>query len=276
MTSLASFALLSPEIVLIAAALVAYLGGAFAGIRHGWLVALVGIMAAMTVAGGQPADGAVVASGGLRIDSFSTFVRWTVLAAGALLVLVQSGDVFSAAVSRGPGLHRGGTCEEAGTFLVMLAGLSLVGVADDLVLLFAGLELVSIPTYVLLALKRTDARGQEAALKYFFLSLIASAVFLYGAATLYGIAGTTSLQGIAAAIQSIDETTSGMAMVLLPVAVGMTVVGAAFRLAAVPVHFYAPDVYEGTSPGNAAVLSTLPKLAGVVMLGRLLALGITA
>ena len=94
MTSLASFALLSPEIVLIAAALVAYLGGAFAGIRHGWLVALVGIMAAMTVAGGQPADGAVVASGGLRIDSFSTFVRWTVLAAGALLVLVQSGDVF--------------------------------------------------------------------------------------------------------------------------------------------------------------------------------------
>ena len=276
MTSLASFALLSPEIVLIAAALVAYLGGAFAGIRHGWLVALVGIMAAMTVAGGQPADGAVVASGGLRIDSFSTFVRWTVLAAGALLVLVQSGDVFSAAVSRGPGLHRGGTCEEAGTFLVMLAGLSLVGVADDLVLLFAGLELVSIPTYVLLALKRTDARGQEAALKYFFLSLIASAVFLYGAATLYGIAGTTSLQGIAAAIQSVDETTSGMAIVLLPVAVGMTVVGAAFRLAAVPMHFYAPDVYEGTSPGNAAVLSTLPKLAGVVMLGRLLALGITA
>ncbi len=276
MTSLESFTLLSPEIVLVAAALVAYLGGAFAGIRHGWLVALVGILAAMGVAGGQPTDGAAVTSGGIRIDGFSTFVRWTVLGTGALLVLVQSGDIFAAAVSRGPGLHRGGTCEEAGTFLVMLAGLSLVGVADDLVLLFAGLEMVSIPTYVLLALKRTDARGQEAALKYFFLSLIASAVFLYGAATLYGIAGTTSLAGIAAAIQSLDEGISGMATVLLPVAIGMTVVGAAFRLAAVPMHFYAPDVYEGTSPGNAALLSTLPKLAGVVMLGRLLALGITA
>jgi len=276
MTSLESFALLSPEIVLVIAALVAYLGGAFAGIRHGWLVALAGILVAMSVAGGQPADGAAVTSGGIRIDAFSTFVRWTVLVTGGVLVLVQAGDIFSSAVSRGPGLHRGGTCEEAGTFLVMLAGLSLVGVAGDLVLLFLGLELVSIPTYVLLGLKRTDARGQEAAIKYFFLSLIASALFLYGAATLYGIAGTTSLQGIAAAVQSLDEGVSGMATVLLPVALGMTVIGAAFRLAAVPMHFYAPDVYEGTSPGNAAMLSTLPKLAGVVMLGRLLALGITA
>jgi NADH-quinone oxidoreductase subunit N len=62
----------------------------------------------------------------------------------------------------------------------------------------------------------------------------------------------------------------------LPVALGMTVVGAAFRLAAVPMHFYAPDVYEGAGPGNAAVLSTLPKLAGVVVLARLVALGVTA
>jgi len=276
MTSLQSFALVTPEIVLVVAALVAYLGGGFAGIRHGWLVALAGIATAMAVAGGQPADGEVITAGGITIDGFSIFVRWTVLAVGALLALVQSGDIFTAASSRGPGLHRGGTCEEAGTFLVMLAGLSLVGVAGDLVLLFAGLELVSIPTYILLGLKRTDARGQEAALKYFYLSLIASAVFLYGATTLYGIAGTTSLAGIAAALQSSDEGISGMATILLPVALGMAVVGTAFRLAAVPMHFYAPDVYEGTGPANAALLSTLPKLAGVVVLGRLLALGITA
>jgi NADH-quinone oxidoreductase subunit N len=234
MTSLESIALLSPEIALVAAALVAYLGGAFLGLRHGWLVALAGIAAAVSLTGGQPADGAVVASGPVTIDGFSTFVRWAVLGIGALLALVQSGDMFAAATSRGPGLHRGGTCEEAGTFLIMLAGLSLVGVAGDLVLLFAGLELVSIPTYVLLGLKRTDARGQEAALKYFFLSLIASAVFLYGAATLYGIAGTTSLAGIAAVLQTGNDTVAGMATVLLPIALGMTVVGAAFRLAALP------------------------------------------
>ena len=277
MTSLESFSLLSPELVLLGAALVAYLGGAFVGLRQGWLVAILGIAAAMVLSGGQPAGGAAVASGPVSIDGFSIFVRWAVLGIGLLLALVQSGDIFAAAVSRGPGLHRGGTCEEAGTFLVMLAGMSLVGVAGDLVLLFTGLELVSIPTYILLGLKRTDARGQEAAIKYFFLSLLASAVFLFGATTLYGIAGTTSLAGIADALQAAGGTsTAGIATVLLPVALGMTVVGTAFRLAAVPMHFYAPDVYEGTSPGNAALLSTLPKLAGVVVLGRLLALGITA
>jgi len=277
MTSLESFGLLSPELVLLGAALVAYLGGAFVGLRQGWLVAILGIAAAMVLSGGQPAGGAAVASGPVSIDGFSIFVRWAVLGIGLLLALVQSGDIFAAAVSRGPGLHRGGTCEEAGTFLVMLAGMSLVGVAGDLVLLFTGLELVSIPTYILLGLKRTDARGQEAAIKYFFLSLLASAVFLFGATTLYGIAGTTSLAGIADALQAAGGTsTAGIATVLLPVALGMTVVGTAFRLAAVPMHFYAPDVYEGTSPGNAALLSTLPKLAGVVVLGRLLALGITA
>jgi NADH-quinone oxidoreductase subunit N len=183
---------------------------------------------------------------------------------------VQAGDLFPAAVSRGPGLRRSGTCEEAGTFLLLLAGLSLVGVAGDLVLLFAGLELVSIPTYVLLGLRRTDARGQEASLKYFFLSLVASALFLYALACLYGLGGSTDLQAIAARVNA--ESTSRAVQVLVPLAAGLAIAGAAFRLAAVPMHFYAPDVYEGTCPGNAALLSTLPKVAGVVVLARIVAL----
>lgn len=273
-TSLDTFALLAPEIALVVASLGAFLGAAFLGLRSGWLVALAGIAIAMALAGGQPAGGAVVASGGVRIDGFSMFVRWAVLGLGGLLALVQAGDLFTAAVSRGPGLRRGGTCEEAGTFLLLLAGLSLVGVAGDLVLLFVGLELVSIPTYILLALKRTDARGQEASLKYFFLSLVASAFFLYSAVCLYGLGGSTDLAAIGARLRSTDPNVSGMATVLLPAALGMAIVGAAFRLAAVPMHFYAPDVYEGTSPGNAAVLSTLPKLAGLVVLARVLGLAI--
>jgi len=273
-TSLETFLLVAPEITLVVGALVAYLAGAFLGLRQGWLVALLGIAAALAVAGGQPAGGVSTASGGVVIDGFSTFVRWTVLGLGGLLALVQAGDLFRSAVSRGPGLSRDGTCEEAGTFLLLLAGLSLVGVADDLVLLFVGLELVSIPTYILLALKRTDAHGQEAGLKYFFLSLIASAVFLYALVCLYGIGGSTSLPAIGAKLRSLDPEISGMATVLLPAALGMAIVGAAFRLAAVPMHFYAPDVYEGTSPGNAAVLSTLPKVAGIVVLARLLGLAL--
>ena len=278
MSSLQSFLLLAPEIVLVAAALVAFLGSAFAGLRSGWAVALVGIVTAMLVAGGQPAEGTWVASGGVRIDAFSAFIRWTVLALGAILALVQAGDLFRSAVTRGiPGSgdrHATGTCEEAGTFLILLAGLSLAAVADDLVLLFVGLELVSIPTYILLALKRTDAHGQEASLKYFFLSLVASSLFLYAAVCLYGIGGSTNLAVIGARLRSTADPVVSMATVLLPVAIGMTMAGAAFRLAAAPMHFYAPDVYEGTSPSNAALLSTLPKVAGIVVLVRVLALAI--
>ena len=279
MSSLQSFFLLAPEIILVAAALIAFLGGAFAGLRSGWSVALVGILAAMLVAGGQPAEGSWVESGGIRIDAFSTYIRWTVLALGAILALVQAGDLFRSAVTRGGnfghgGHHVGGTCEEAGTFLILLAGLSLTAVADDLVLLFIGLELVSIPTYILLSLKRTDAHGQEASLKYFFLSLVASALFLYAVVCLYGIGGSTNLAIIGARLRSAAEPLIGMSTVLLPVAIGMAMAGAAFRLAAVPMQFYAPDVYEGTSPSNAALLSTLPKVAGIVVLVRVLALAI--
>jgi len=276
-----TFLLVRPELALVAGAIVAFLAGAFAGVRRGWLIAGAAIAAAMFLMGSQPGAGMLAAdpagrgsivSGPVAIDAFSGFVRWTVLGLGLVLALVQAGDIFSAAVSRGAAVWRGGTCEEAGTFLLLLAGLSLVGLADDLVLLFAGLELVSIPTYILLALKRTDAHGQEASLKYFFLSLVASALFLYALVCLYGIGGSTSLSVIAAKLGAAGA--NGIATVLLPVALGTAMAGAAFRLAAVPMHFYAPDVYEGTSPGNAALLSTLPKVAGVVVLLRLLGLAI--
>jgi hypothetical protein len=92
-TSLESFALVAPEIALVVAALVAFLGGAFCGIRSGWLIALVGIASAWWLAGGQPADAATITSGGVTVDGFSTFIRWTVLGLGALLALVQAGCV---------------------------------------------------------------------------------------------------------------------------------------------------------------------------------------
>lgn len=271
-TSVDTFRLLAPEITLVSAALIAFLGGAFAGLRSGWLVALLGIGAALTMSGTPPLDGVAV-SGPVAIDGFSAFVRWLVLVLGGLVTLVQAGDTFRAAVIREPQPAHG-TGEEAGTFLLLLAGLSLAGVADDLVLLFAGLELVSIPTALLLALKRTDAHGQEASLKYFFLSLVASSLFLYGVVCLYGIGGSTHLGAIGDRLRSTDPGAVVTAAALVPIAIGLTLAGAAFRLAAFPLHFYAPDVYQGTSPGNAALLSTLPKLAGVVVLLRLVGLAI--
>jgi NADH-quinone oxidoreductase subunit N len=284
-TSFETFLLLAPELVLILAALVAFLASAFAGLRAGWLVAILGLGLALMISGEQPAAGAAVSSGPVTLDGFSAFMRMLIYAGGLVLCLVQAGDRFRAAVQTDSGrLHRHGSGEEAGTFLILLAGLSLVGLANDLVLLFVGLELVSIPTYILLALKRSDAAGQEASLKYFYLSLIASALFLYAVVCLYGLGGSTSLAAIGSQLRSLGTASStttvvgtitpSMAAVLLPVTLGMALAGAAFRMAAVPMHFYAPDVYQGTSPGNAAVLSTLPKIAGVVVLARLVALAI--
>ena len=258
-----TFRLLAPEIILVAAALVAYLAGAFAGFRHGWILAVAAIVTALVVAGRQPID---AVSSVVCIDGFASFVRWLVLVTGGLLVLVQSGD------SRLGVRRPTGTCEEAGTFLLLLAGLSLVACASDLVLLFVALELVSIPTYVLLGLARQTARGQEATLKYFFLSLVASAFFLYAIVCLYGIGGSTKLVDVAAALQSPPGPGRAVATAMIPIAIGMAMAGAAFRLAAVPMHFYAPDVYEGTSSPMAALLSTLPKVAGVVVLARVLAI----
>jgi len=248
--SVATLASLAPEIMLVASAIVIYLAGAFAGWRGGWLLAFVGTLAAIWLA--TPAG-----------DGLAGFARWATLLTGLVLVLVQGGDL------RTPAANRAGTCEEAGSFLVLLAGLSLVATADDLVLLFLGLEMVSIPTYVLLGLARTTAKGQEATVKYFFLSLTASALFLYGLVCLYGIGGDVSLAVIGERLRETDAVT---AAALLPLAVGMVIAGVTFRMAAVPMHFYAPDVYEGTSTPLAAVLSTLPKLAGVVVLLRLVGL----
>jgi NADH-quinone oxidoreductase subunit N len=152
-TSLSTFLLAGPEFTLVAAALVAYLGGAFCGLRQGWLVALIGIVVAACWPGMGLEAGAVVTSGPLSIDDFSLFVRRFVLVAGAGLALLQAGDQFRGAVTPRQTPRGGGTCEEAGTFLLLLAGLSLVASANDLVLLFAGLELVSIPTYILLSLR---------------------------------------------------------------------------------------------------------------------------
>lgn len=287
-TSFETFLLLAPELVLLLAGLVAFLGSAFVGLRAGWLVAVSGLGIALFISGNQPVGGAAITSGPITLDAFSAFIRTLTLTSGLMLSLVQAGDRFRSAIQTDTSRpKRRGSGEEAGTFLILLAGLSIVGLANDLVLLFVGLELISIPTYILLSLKRSDAAGQEASLKYFYLSLIASALFLYSVVCLYGLGGSTSLVAISSQLRSfgtglmpntsevlVGNITPSMAAVLLPVTLGMALAGAAFRMAAVPMHFYAPDVYQGTSPGNAAVLSTLPKVAGIVVLARLFALAV--
>lgn len=191
-----------------------------------------------------------------QIDGLSQVARAATLAVGVLIVLIGWNQSLA---------------DKAGEYhaclLLVLAGVSLTASSNDLIGLFLALELVSIPTYVMLCLPRRGVAGQEAAAKYFLLSIFSSAIFLYGLAFLFGEVGSTNLRVIRQAIASPAD----MPMpVLLIVALLFVIGGLGFRITAAPFHFYAPDVFEGASTAGAAFLSYIPKLAGFGALLRVL------
>jgi NADH-quinone oxidoreductase subunit N len=153
--------------------------------------------------------------------------------------------------------------------------------ANELVLLFLGLELISIPTYVLLFIGRKDRASGEATMKYFYLSILSSALLLYGFSFLYGlskttiIAGTAELPGIREALAAGALTDSPLAP-LLPLALVLIVAGLGFKLTIAPLQFYAPDVYQGTTNANAGLLAVAPKIAGVAAFLRLVVIAMPA
>ena len=156
--------------------------------------------------------------------------------------------------------------EYYGCLLIIIGAIPVVGASNDLVSLFLGLELISIPTYIMLGISKGDNAGSEATIKYFLLSAFASGFFLLGVSYLYGFAGSTNLQVIQSGYASGGR--------LVSLAVVLVMCGLAFRITAVPFHFYAPDVFEGTSLTLAGIMSYLPKVAGFVALVRVLGTGL--
>jgi NADH-quinone oxidoreductase subunit N len=156
--------------------------------------------------------------------------------------------------------------------LLAVAGTMLAASARDLVLLFVSLELISIPTYILLYLGRHDTAAQESAVKYFYLSILASSLLLYGFSFLYGAGGSMDLGAIHDRLESLRDT-GGAIGTMAKIALAFILAGLGFRITAVPFHFYAADVYQGTTHENAALLSALPKIAGLTVLVRVVAVG---
>jgi NADH-quinone oxidoreductase subunit N len=194
----------------------------------------------------------------LLADQMSSFVRLIALVTGAVLVLFTWNECDD---RRAADYH---AC-----LLTTTAGLSLVGAANDLIVLFLALELISIPTYVMLYLPRgNDPRAQEAAVKYFLLSVVSSAFTLFGFSYLYGTTGTTNIAAIG---QLLPRLVPGETSVSALIAGVLIVAGLGFRVTAFPFHFYAPDVYQGGPTGTVAFLSFIPKLAGFVALMKLFA-----
>jgi NADH-quinone oxidoreductase subunit N len=242
--------LLSPEILLVLVGVLTYLVGRTPG-----RLAAAGLVAAAVI---LPLSASAGSYGPVVCDGLSLFVRGLALATGMLLLLTCSGP-----------RAEGDRPEYVGSLLLAVAGVMLAASANELVLVFLGLELVSIPTYILLYLARRDAASHEATAKYFFLSILASALLLYGFSFLYGLAGSMELPVIA---QRLGMLPADGTAKLARLALVFVFAGLGFKLTAAPFHFYAPDVYQGTSNANAALLSVLPKAAGLAVLVRIVAM----
>lgn len=149
-------------------------------------------------------------------------------------------------------------------FLFSITGLLLCASADDLIWLFLALELTSLPTYIMVTISSRRGAAQEAGVKYFFLGALGAAIFLYGFAMIYGGTGSTNLNQIHDSIRA-----GGMGTLTL-LGMMLSIIGLGFKIAAVPMHFYTADVYQGAAPQVSAMLAFVPKTAG--FLGLLLLL----
>jgi NADH-quinone oxidoreductase subunit N len=255
-----TFRLAVPEIVLLVTACLTFVLGSFYNRRWLWfLVSLLGVGVAAILAGTiQTSMPEALTSAPQVPDAVAGFIRWLALIFAAVFLFVSLSET-----------NRTNAAEYFGCSLVAAAGVSLAGRANDLVTLFLALELLSIPTYVLLYLPAKTRANQEAAAKYFYLSVLSSAVLLFGFSYLYGLTGTTNLTAIAGTLaRSHTEALSPMALI----AAVMILAGIGFRITAVPFHFYAPDVYEGGPTGVVAQIAFWPKVAGFAALIRLFGL----
>lgn len=154
--------------------------------------------------------------------------------------------------------------------LTSVLGMSAMTSARDLITIFVALETISIPTYVLATYRKHDRRSNEAGIKYYLMGVLSSAVMLYGMSLIFGVAGSTKLPDITAFV-SANGTSS-----LMVVAMFLALVGFAFKVSAVPFHFWAPDTYEGAPTPVTAFLSVASKAGGFVALLNLVFFGFYA
>ncbi len=193
----------------------------------------------------------------LVVDSFATFFRLLVLGVGALTVLTAS-----------PFLRK--LNAEGGEFysllLLSILGQSLMAASNELIMVFIGLEISSISSYVLAGYLRDDKRSNESALKYFLLGSFATGFFLYGIAWIFGLTGATNFTRIAAVLGNPDIAPD---LVFTSIAAALILVGLCFKISAFPFQSWAPDVYQGAPTPVSAFLSAAPKAAAFAILLRI-------
>jgi NADH-quinone oxidoreductase subunit N len=246
-----------PEILILGLAMLLLVIEPF--LRHerrrnlGWITAG-GLLVALacTVTFGLPGAAASTFGGTIRFDGLGFFFKLLFIAGAALTALLLMDH------------DRVGKRGEAYILLlVSTIGMCLMGSASDLVMLYLAIETTSIPLYVLAGFMLTDDRSTEAGFKYLLYGAMTSTIMLYGFSLLYGFSGTTNLYGLSAGM----DVSSVPLLAILGVVL-MLIVGLGFKVSLVPLHFWAPDVYEGAPTPVAGFLSTASKAAGFVVLVR--------
>lgn len=186
--------------------------------------------------------------GMMAVDSFRVFSNYLFLLAAALFILISTRYLDQEHLRLG---------ELYVMILFATVGMMVFAGSNDLMVIFLGLEIMSVPIYVLTGINRRDRRSAEGALKYFMLGAFSSAFFLFGIALVYGGAGTTNLHEIAAAAGTDGLTASA----LLPIGIALLAVGFGFKVAAVPFHMWTPDAYEGAPAPITAFMAAGVKAA---------------
>jgi NADH-quinone oxidoreductase subunit N len=246
-----------PELVLACCGLVILVIGVLPK-RDPFFPAAMAVIGALLLTGvlvlGQPEGTAL--GGHYVADSFGGFMKLLALTGGALGLLLALD--FN---------EREGLARFEYPVLVLLATLGAMVMisANDLMALYLGLELLSLPLYVIAAFHRDNARSAEAGLKYFVLGALASGLLLYGSSLVYGFAGSTNFDRLADAFSAEQGASAGVV-----VGVVFVIAGLAFKISAVPFHMWTPDVYEGAPTPVTAFFATAPKIAAIALLARVL------
>jgi NADH-quinone oxidoreductase subunit N len=243
-----------PELVLAVGAMVLLMVGAYRGVRTTGLITVlslvllvvVGVLELILPAGKQTTFG-----GSFIVDDFARFLKiLSLIGSGATLVLSTE---FLAEPSRR-------IFEYSILVLLSTLGMMILISAGDLIMLYLGLELMSLALYVVAASNRDDGKSTEAGLKYFVLGALSSGMLLYGASLIYGFTGTVSFVGIAAAAK-----TSSIGIVF---GIVFLLAGLCFKVSAVPFHMWTPDVYEGAPTPVTAFFASAPKVAAMAVFTR--------
>jgi NADH-quinone oxidoreductase subunit N len=197
--------------------------------------------------------------GSYTVDALTTFLDVLFVAIIALTVL------FAPDYLEPRGLP---IAEFSSVLIFALAGIMLISAATDLLLLFLGLELMVLPGYLLVGFAKRDPYSTEGAIKYFLLGSFSSAIFLFGLAFVWGLTGTTRAAGVADAL---GQMASGARPVSAGIAMGLAFMttGVAFKIAAVPFHYWTPDAYQGSPTPVTGYLSVGPKVGAFALILRL-------